>query len=111
MLIVLVKENELLQEPFSPTEQTGGSQEDNHSVTANSLQGNADESEKSLTDPNCRIVRVTDIPSDLKDTTLELYFESEKRSGGGDIELLERVNESSAIITFAESSGELKAEP
>ena len=54
---------------------------------------------------NCRKLMISGILPSTTNDELELYFESHKKSGGGDIELVERVNEESAIITFEDSSG------
>ena len=97
-----------LQLPLSSPQRGPGAltQGGTHLNAVKSSERNLDESEQSLSDLNSRKLIVTDIPSDVTDTVLELYFESHKRSGGGDIESIDRVSASSAIITFEESSGE-----
>ena len=48
-------------------------------------------------------VRVTGKPISRKE--LEIYFQSRKQSGGGDISSIEQINDEESIITFEDQEG------
>ena len=55
-------------------------------------------------------VIVDGITDSIGADTLELYFENYKKSNGGEIENVEVVNSTTAVITFIEAEGKLKCE-
>ena len=56
------------------------------------------------------MVRVSGISRSISDDMLELFFESEKRSGGGDIKKIDKYPASDmVIITFDDEEGRLLA--
>ena len=56
------------------------------------------------------MVRVSGISRSISDDMLELFFESEKRSGGGDIKKIDKYPASDmVIITFDDEQGRLLA--
>ena len=58
------------------------------------------------------MVRVSGISRSISDDMLELFFESEKRSGGGDIKKIDKYPASDmVIITFDDEEGRLLAFP
>lgn len=53
------------------------------------------------------VIKVTGLPRDMEDETLEAYFESKRKCGGGEVVTLERRKKGrEAIITFKELEGE-----
>ena len=110
--IVSTDQQNSLQLPSLPSEEdvrmeidTAGLCEDSYRVK--NLDESPDLAKKTQTGiDNCRRLLVSRIPPNITDDQLELYFESHKRSGGGDLESFERINADSAIITFEDSSGE-----
>ena len=48
-------------------------------------------------------VRVTGKP--ISEKELEIYFQSRKQSGGGDISLIEQINDKEFIVTFEDQEG------
>ena len=48
-------------------------------------------------------VRVTGKPISKKE--LEIYFQSRKQSGGGDISSIEHINDEESMITFEDKEG------
>ena len=83
---------------------TGSDGEDNVSMMNSEGSVNSGKETQRVID-NCRKLMISGILPNATNDELELYFESHKKSGGGNVELLERVNEESAIITFEDSSG------
>ena len=53
----------------------------------------------------CRSVRVREITKNYDESFLELYFESTKKSGGGEVEAVELLGDGEAVITFKDSKG------
>ena len=56
-------------------------------------------------DGSKRMIIVKGINEDIDTEVLEMYFESKKKSGGGEIEHLERKSNTIAVITFKEVEG------
>ena len=56
-------------------------------------------------DVSKRKVIVRGIKEDVETEVLEMYFESKKKSGGGEIENLERTSSAIAVVTFKEADG------
>ena len=48
---------------------------------------------------------VSGIPSSISDDTLFFYFESSRRSGGGDVSEIHYKDSGEAVITFSEVKG------
>ena len=52
---------------------------------------------------------VDGINDDIDTEMLEMYFENYKKSSGGEIEHLELISDTTAVITFEDAEGKLKA--
>ena len=58
----------------------------------------------------CRSVRVSGISKNYEDEVLEVYFESNRKSGGGEVESVELLGDGVAIITFKDPKGKYNSE-
>lgn len=57
--------------------------------------------------PEQRTLKVSGLPPLVEEEILELFFENEKKSGGGNVTKVQILNEGSALVTFEEEKGEI----
>ena len=58
----------------------------------------------------CRSVRISGITHNYSDQFIELYFENERRSGGGELEGVKLLGDGEVIVTFKDSKGKLRSD-
>ena len=55
----------------------------------------------------CRSIRIGGITNNYNDQFIELYFENERHSGGGELESVELLGDGEVIVTFKDSKCKL----
>ena len=57
--------------------------------------------------PICSCILVTGLKKETTDDTIELYFENEKRSGGKDVNQVERKGKHQALVYFEDPTSKI----
>lgn len=57
--------------------------------------------------PICTCIKVKGLLKETADYAIELYFDNEKKSGGSNVERMERIAEDKALVYFENSASKI----